>query len=56
MMTEHGQRSDLPAHPGRDDAAAIRRSRDEPEHFAVLFRQRHRYDLGRMNARPWLYA
>jgi hypothetical protein len=42
-MTEQGQRPDLPARPAgddaEDDAAVIRRSRDEPEHFAVLFRR-----------------
>lgn len=42
-MTEHDQRPDLPARPAgddaEDDAAVIRRSRDEPEHFAVLFRR-----------------
>jgi RNA polymerase sigma factor (sigma-70 family) len=71
-----------------DDAAIIRRSRDEPEQFAALFRtrapeirryvtrrigaeaaddvvaetfltafrQRGGYDLGRADARPWLYG
>jgi hypothetical protein len=42
-MTEQGQRPDLPARPAggdaEDDAAVIRRSHDEPEHFAVLFRR-----------------
>jgi Sigma-70 region 2 len=43
MMTGQGQRPVLRASPARgdaeDDAAIIRRSRDEPEHFAVLFRR-----------------
>jgi DNA-directed RNA polymerase specialized sigma24 family protein len=26
------------------------------ETFLAAFRQRHRYDFGRMNARPWLYG
>ena len=42
-MTGQGQRPDARARPGvgdaEDDAAVIRRSRDEPEHFAVLFRR-----------------
>jgi RNA polymerase sigma factor (sigma-70 family) len=42
-MTGQGQRPDARASPGvgdaEDDAAVIRRSRDEPEHFAVLFRR-----------------
>jgi RNA polymerase sigma factor (sigma-70 family) len=42
-MTEQGQRPDRPARPAggdaEDDAAVIRRSRYEPEHFAVLFRR-----------------
>jgi hypothetical protein len=42
-MTGQGQRPDARASPGvgdaGDDAAVISRSRDEPEHFAVLFRR-----------------
>lgn len=42
-MIGQGQRPDARASPGvgdaGDDAAVIRRSRDEPEHFAVLFRR-----------------
>lgn len=42
-MTEQGQRPAVRACPGagdaEDDAAVIQRSRDEPEHFAVLFRR-----------------
>jgi RNA polymerase sigma factor (sigma-70 family) len=42
-MTGQGQRPDARASPGvgdaENDAAVIRRSRDEPEHFAVLFRR-----------------
>jgi RNA polymerase sigma factor (sigma-70 family) len=42
-MTGQGERPDARASPGvgdgEDDAAVIRRSRDEPEHFAVLFRR-----------------
>jgi RNA polymerase sigma-70 factor, ECF subfamily len=42
-MTGRGQRPDVRASMGEgdtgDDAAVIRRSRDEPEHFAVLFRR-----------------
>jgi RNA polymerase sigma factor (sigma-70 family) len=43
MITGQGQRPDARASPTgggpEDDAAVIRRSRDEPEHFAVLFRR-----------------
>jgi RNA polymerase sigma factor (sigma-70 family) len=43
MTTGQGQRPDVRASPAggeaEDDAAVIRRSRDEPEHFAVLFRR-----------------
>ncbi len=43
MMTGQGQRPDVRASPAggdaEDDAAIIRRSRDEPEHFALLFRR-----------------
>jgi RNA polymerase sigma-70 factor, ECF subfamily len=45
MTTRQGQQPDLPACPAEgggdseDDAAVIRRSRDEPEHFAILFRR-----------------
>jgi RNA polymerase sigma factor (sigma-70 family) len=43
MVTGRGQRPDARIGPagdgGEDDAAVIRRSRDEPEHFAVLFRR-----------------
>jgi RNA polymerase sigma-70 factor (ECF subfamily) len=78
----------IAAHQADDDAAIIRRSRHEPDHFAavfrrhapeiqryvvrrlgadaaddvvaetflVAFRQRDRYDLGRADARPWLYG
>jgi RNA polymerase sigma factor (sigma-70 family) len=42
-MTGQGQRPDVrvgrAGGDGEDDAAVIRRSRDEPEHFAVLFRR-----------------
>jgi RNA polymerase sigma factor (sigma-70 family) len=43
MITGQGQGPDARASPTgggpEDDAAVIRRSRDEPEHFAVLFRR-----------------
>ena len=43
MMTGQGQRPEVRASPAggdsEDDAAIIWRSRDEPEHFAVLFRR-----------------
>jgi RNA polymerase sigma factor (sigma-70 family) len=43
MITGQGQRPAPRASPSggdaEDDAAVIRRSRDEPEHFAVLFRR-----------------
>jgi RNA polymerase sigma-70 factor (ECF subfamily) len=43
MMTGQSQRIEVRASPAggavEDDAAVIRRSRDEPEHFAVLFRR-----------------
>lgn len=43
MITGRGQRPDGRASPAggtaEDDAAVIRRSRDEPEHFAMLFRR-----------------
>jgi RNA polymerase sigma factor (sigma-70 family) len=57
-MTGQGQRPDARASPGlgnaEDDAAVIRRSLDEPEHFAVLFRRYapevQRYVLRRIGA------
>ena len=43
MMTGQGQRPEVRASPAggdsEDDAAIIWRSRDEPEHFVVLFRR-----------------